>query len=302
MSENAIHVGIDGGGTRSRALALDAAGRVRGRAEGPPALVRDGAVDAAADVVAALVREVARAAGASLPAARLVAGLAGAGRPGIRDAVRAAIMDRGVAQTVEVTSDAEVAYHDAFGLGPGILLVGGTGSMALGRAADGRTARAGGWGDRLGDEGSGWALGLGGLQAVARAADGRGIATELLPTLLAAVDLAAPADLIRWTAAATKAEVAALAPHVLATAAAGDPVAAGLADDAARDLAGAVDAVRRALEPWPEPPRVAVVGGLISDDGLLRERLERALGDLAVRFDAGTVVPVRGAALRSLEG
>jgi N-acetylglucosamine kinase-like BadF-type ATPase len=211
-------------------------------------------------------------------------------------------MDRGVARTVEVTSDAEVVYHDAFGLGPGILLVGGTGSMALGRAADGRTARAGGWGDRLGDEGSGWALGLGGLQAVARAADGRGTATELLPTLLAAVDLAAPADLIRWTAAATKAEVAALAPHVLATAAAGDPVAAGLADDAARDLAGAVDAVRRALEPWPEPPRVAVVGGLISDDGLLRERLERALGDLAVRFDAGTVVPVRGAALRSLEG
>lgn len=296
MRQAAIYVGVDGGGTRSRALALDSDGRVRARAEGPPALVRDEELDVAAEVVAALVRDVARSAGSGLPVARLVAGLAGVGRPAARDGVRAAILGRAVARVVEVVSDAEVAYHDAFGTGPGILLVGGTGSMALGRSGDGRTARAGGWGDRLGDEGSGWALGLAGLQAVARAADGRGPVTALAPRLLTALDLAAPPDLIRWAAVASKRQVAALAPHVLEAAAAGDPVAVDLADAAARELADAVEAVRRTLEPWPAPPPVAVVGGLISDDGLLRDRLERALGAMAVRFDGRTVDPARGAA------
>ncbi len=301
MSGAEICVGVDGGGTRSRAIALDLDGRERGRAEGQHALVRDTTVQHAAAVVAKLVGDVAVAAGSSLPVTRLVAGLAGAGRPAVSAAVRAAIEPMGVAREVEVLSDAEVAFHDAFGTGSGILLLGGTGSMALGRSADGRTARAGGWGDPLGDEGGGWALGMAALRVVARSADGRAPATELTTRLLATLSLSDPSDLIRWTAGADKSEVAGLAPLVLEAAESGDAVAAGLADEATRELADTVEAVRRALEPWPEPPVVAAAGGLVGVGGPLRSRLERALEDTPVRVAPDMVLPVRGAARRALE-
>lgn len=300
MDPDAMVIGVDGGATRCRALVLDARGRERGRVEGPPALVADGAWDAAAAVVADVVREAAVVAGAALPVARLVAGLAGAGRAEQGGPVAAALRAAAVAVEVEVCSDAAVAFHDAFGAGPGILLVSGTGSMALGRSADGQEARAGGWGAILGDEGSGWGLGVAALRAVAMAADGRGPATDLTERILQHTGVSAPESLIAWVASATKGEVAALAPVVLDTATTGDVVATVLTDDAARALASAVDAVRRALEPWPEPPAVAVVGGLIGSGGLLRSRVERAIADLELPFEPREVDPARGAALRAL--
>jgi N-acetylglucosamine kinase-like BadF-type ATPase len=301
MTASQIYVGADGGGTGSRALALDPAGREVGRVQGPPALVREADAGPAAVAVAGLVRKVARVAGAPLPVARLVAGLAGAGRPAAREAVRSVLLDAGVAEDVEVLSDAEVAFHDAFGPGPGILLLSGTGSMALGRSADGRTARSGGWGDPLGDEGGGWSIGMAGLRAVTRAADGRGPDTRLGTLLLAALGLDAPADLIRWTAGATKRQVAALAPLVLQAADAGDALADELAGTGARELAHVVEAVRRSLEPWADTPAVALVGGLIAGaEAPLRRRLERALAELPVRLDPREVIPARGAASLAL--
>ena len=80
--------------------------------------------------------------------------------------------------------------------GWGVAVVAGTGSMAFARGTDGRTARAGGWGPLLGDEGSGYALALSGLRAAARAADGRAQATLLTDRLLAACGLSRPEDLV----------------------------------------------------------------------------------------------------------
>jgi N-acetylglucosamine kinase-like BadF-type ATPase len=297
-----IHVGVDGGATRCRAIALDGEGREVGRAEGAPALASVRAASAVAVTVAAVVGDALRAAGTEPPVTRLVVGLAGAGRPDVRVAVQAALEATGIAREVEVRSDTVVALDDAFDTGPGILVVAGTGSMALGRAADGREARAGGWGAALGDEGSGWWLGLHGLRAVARAVDGRGPATTLRGALLETLGLEDPDAMIRWVDSASKGEVAALAPVVLRAANGGDAAARRLADEAARELAAAADAARRALEPWPDPPSVAGVGGLIAPDGLLRDRLATALGSIALHFDPREVVPARGAARRAWHG
>jgi len=302
MDRDVMVIGVDGGATRCRAIVLDARGQECGRAQGPPALVVDGAWDPAVTVVADVVRDAAAVAGTDLPVARLVAGLAGAGRAEQGAPVAAALRSAELAAAVEVCSDAAIAFHDAFGAGAGILLVSGTGSMALGRSAEGREARAGGWGAILGDEGSGWGLGVSALRAVARAADGRGPDTALTDRILQRAGVSTPESLIAWVAGATKGEVAAMAPIVLETAADGDAVATVLADDAARALATAVDAVRHALEPWPEPPVVAVVGGLIAPGGLLRSRVERAIAGCQLPFDPREVVPARGAALRALAG
>jgi glucosamine kinase len=310
-----LYVGVDGGATRCRAIVLDRDGREVGRAEGPAGIVTVRTATAAAAIVATVVRDAVRDAGrddvgdagASPPVARLVAGLAGAGRPDARDAARSALAATGIARAVEVLGDSEIALDDAFDDGAGILIVAGTGSMALGRQAPGRQARArharaGGWGVVLGDEGSGWWLGIGGLRAVARAADGRGAATILTRVLLDALALSDPAALISRVGGASKDEIAALAPLVLRAALDGDAVARQLADVAAGELAAAAAAVRRALDPWPEPPTVVGVGGLIAPDGLLRDRVAEALGRHELSFDPREVVPARGAARRAWRG
>src|SRR5690606_12096698 len=125
----------------------------------------------------------------------------------------------------------------AFDDGAGILLIAGTGSSAWARGVDGRTARAGGWGHLLGDEGSGYALGVAALRAVARAHDGRAPSTDLRDAVLRHANVAAPEALIAWAASAAKAEIAALAPCVAEAAAADDAVARAIVDRAARDLA-----------------------------------------------------------------
>jgi N-acetylglucosamine kinase-like BadF-type ATPase len=315
-----LYVGVDGGATRCRAIVLDRDGRQVGRAEGPAGIVTVRTATAAAAIVAAVVRDAVRHAlrddiadaGTASPVARLVAGLAGAGRPDARDAARSALEASGVARTVEVLGDSEVALDDAFDDGAGILIVAGTGSMALGRQAPGhgardrqgraRQARAGGWGMVLGDEGSGWWLGIAGLRAVARAADGRGPATILTRVLLGALALPDPAAMISRVGGASKGEIAALAPLVLRAALDGDAVARQLADDAAGELAAAAAAVRSALDPWPEPPTVVGVGGLIAPDGLLRDRVAEALARHELVFDPREVVPARGAARRAWRG
>ncbi|HEX7118089.1 MAG TPA: BadF/BadG/BcrA/BcrD ATPase family protein [Longimicrobiales bacterium] len=298
MDAPGIFVGIDGGGTGATAVAVDGEGRELARLRGGAALVQAADPGAGASALADLVDRVARAAGARLPVDGLCCALAGAGREDERRAVAAALHREAVAVRLRVTADADAALHDAFGDGPGLLLIAGTGSIAYGRAADGRVARAGGWGALLGDEGSGYALGLDALRAAVGAHDGRGPATRLLAASLAHAGVAAPEGLIAWAGAAAKAAIAALAPAVLDAARDGDVVAAGIVRRAADALARHVAAVHATLAPWPDPPGLALAGGLLAPGRPLRDhvvtaiaRLETPVGILDRAVDAA-----RGAA------
>jgi glucosamine kinase len=268
-----IYVGIDGGGTHTTALATDALGRELARLQGDAGLVRSTDPTAGAAALADLTERVLTAAGASLPATGLCCALAGAGREEDQLAIAAALQREAVTERARVITDADAAFHDAFATGPGILLIAGTGSIALGRNAASRTARVGGWGALLGDEGSGYALGLAALRASVRAHDGRAPETALLPGLLAHLVLGSPDDLIHWTTAAGKRKIAALAPLVLEAAAAGDNVACAAVAEAARDLAAHVQSLHHHLRPWPAPARIALAGGLIAPGGPLRPAL-----------------------------
>ncbi len=294
-------VGVDGGGSGCRALILTREGEERGQAQGPPALVDPSDPGRAAAAIDATVRAAASDAEIPLPAGALWAGLAGAGRRGEREAVEIALRSLHLARTVRVGMDVEGAHRDAFAGGPGVLLVLGTGSMVWGRDPEGREVRVGGWGSLLGDEGSGYWLGLGGLRAVARASDGRGPRTILTDALLGLLGLPGPPALIPWSATASKAEVAALAPHVLEAAFSGDPAGAEL-------LKAAVEALRRHLEVvrtnWPrqeEAIPMALAGGLAEGVPPLRERLEMLVKAVGGALAPSPVVPVRGAAHLALE-
>lgn len=302
-----VVAGADGGGTRLRLLLMDAAGQVVGRRMGPAAaLAREGAPEVAR-LLASELRALARETDMRLPLEGFCAGLAGAGRREWAREAEAHLREEGVARRVTVVSDAEAALDDAFPIGgpvaAGILLVAGTGSIALARGADGDVHRVGGWGPLLGDEGSGYWLGLQGLRVAVRALEGRGPGSALASILPAAVGADDPEGVFRWVTMAEKGEVAALAPRVIAAA---DPVARGLAaDPVAQGLVGeAVDALEAHITGFlelvdPPPATVALHGGLVAPGGPLRSRLEEVVKELGLHLRPDEVDAARGAARRA---
>jgi glucosamine kinase len=269
-------VGIDGGGTRTTLGIGDVTGRELLRRTGPAGLVDPRRPAATAELLVGLRREARDAAGLEGPAAGLCAGLAGVGNPTEREIVEAALARERVAERVLVISDGEAALHGALGGAAGVLLIAGTGSVAYGRGEDGRVLRCGGWGLFLGDEGSGYAIGRGGLQAALLASDGRGAPTRLLPALLEVLGFAIPEAIPPWVARSEKSDVARLAVHVLRLAEQGDRVAQEVVAEAALDLASHVEALIEKLGPWSGPTPVVVHGG-VARDAIFAPHLVRVL-------------------------
>ncbi len=293
--------GIDGGGTRSCALVLNPEGLEVGYAEGPPALVRADRPQTAAEAVVAVVHSATEAGDIPLPLAGVWAGLAGAGREGARQMVESLLQQHRLAGTIRVGTDVEAAFHDAFGSGPGVMLVAGTSSVAMGVAEDGRRKRAGGWGRVMGDEGSGYQIGIDALHAVAQACDKRAPRTELKDVFLGLLGLSQPEELVPWAESATKADIAALAPHVARLGRDGDGAARGVVERALGELRRQLWAVINTLSPWSEPPLVALTGGLIVPGGPLRRGMEGVVMGVGGRIFREPVSPERGAARLALD-
>jgi glucosamine kinase len=267
------------GGTKT-AVAVSEDGSIVGRAEGPGAAVRPGRALASASTIIEVVRGALSAAG-RLRGDVLVVGAAGAGRAPEREELRTAIRGENIASNIVVTTDIEIALAAAFADGPGIVVSAGTGSVAVGRDQAGKRHRIGGYGWQMGDEGSGYAIGRASLGAVSRAVDGRSPQTALSDRLLKVTRSSDFDSLIRWAAGASPAEVAALAPHVLAVAAEGDPLAQGIADYAARELSQLAICLVPKMDLTP-PVRVAITGGLLGPDQPLRRTLLAKLAEESV--------------------
>ena len=168
----------------------------------------------------------------------------------------------------------------------GIALIAGTGSFCWGRQPGGQTARSGGWGYLMGDEGSGFALGQAALQAVAHSADGRGPQTTLTAKLLTAFHCQQPADVIPavYGNAEPRTRIAGLAPVVLEEATTGDSIALKIVLDAACSLATMVESVAQQLEFADRFPLV-LTGGLLTGSPLLQGKLEEQLQNRGLTAD-----------------
>jgi glucosamine kinase len=295
-------IGIDGGGTYTRALVMDESERELGRSEGGPALTDRAMTPVDIDAVSAAAERAAAEAKVRLPVDALCAGFAGVGREVERKTVEEAFSARGLARSVSVITDGEAAFFDAFGDGPGLLLVSGTGSLAWGRSEDGRQARVGGWGTLLGDEGSGYDIGRSALRAAARAADGRGAETALLSRLMEQVGAEQPDRLIPWAIGATKSAIAALAPTVCEVAEEGDGPARDIVTAAIGALTVHAATLLEKLAPWSAAPGIALVGGMLAPAGPLRAGLVESLVGLECVVLEEPIEPVRGAARFALRG
>jgi len=148
-------VGVDGGGTKTEAVIMDANQRVIGEGRaGPSNPLRVGIAGAAAAVREAIDSACAA---AKLRRGDLIAaqiGLAGARRRELRERMRETLMPLGVGE-IEVVTDANIALYGATDGAPGLVVIAGTGSICCGINARGKRFCAGGWGPIAGDEGGG---------------------------------------------------------------------------------------------------------------------------------------------------
>jgi N-acetylglucosamine kinase-like BadF-type ATPase len=223
-------------------------------------------------------------------------GVAGAGEAHLQKWLHDVVKELLPQTQIVTSSDMEIALVGANGARQGVLILAGTGSVAMGVNDAGRMVRGGGWGYLLGDEGSGYWLGIQALQAIVRAFDGREEPTTLTSQLLDALDLPTETDILPWlyrNNTPHSHDVARLAPLVIEAAENGDAVAGKIVEAAAQELALLGKTVMRRLE--SQAPKIAFAGGLLVNPNLLSLRLCELL-DLP-DIPSPRYPPVIGAAL-----
>jgi N-acetylglucosamine kinase-like BadF-type ATPase len=229
-------------------------------------------------------------------------GVASASMPGIAEWIGAVFRDFHVERS-EVVGDEVIALDAAFKGGPGILQIAGTGSNTIGRAPDGSRESAGGWSSRLGDEGSGYWIGLHAIRRALHAYD-REEPTKVLERVGELWGTHSLDELVNRGDGTPGPDFAALAPAIHELAEAGDAVAVGVLKQAANDLAQFVLLVRAKLKRrhaiTGEVP-VAWTGGVIEKMRLVREDFFAAMNAAAPQMPVGreAVVALDGALWRA---
>jgi len=282
------YLGIDGGGTKTDCVLLDAQGQVLRRAQGGPSNpLRGGytrawfSVSGAADTV--LARQSLRA----TDIRGICGGFGGAARPAVAKRMSVFLERSFPKAEVNVTSDIEIALAAAVGKGVGVLLLAGTGSVAYGRNAEGKTVRAGGWGPWLGDEGSAFDIGRRALTAIRRHEDGLGPATILSDRIFKSFDFRNWGALIEHIAKNPDEVFPRFYPLVARAAEQGDEVSRKILDSAGDALVEMADHVIRKLDLTAEKFPLVRAGGVFGHCGYLDSVVDARLAAIASRATIG---------------
>jgi glucosamine kinase len=238
----AYYLGIDGGGTKTRCVLGDEMTVLATAMSGGSNIVRLGETQAR-EALHTAIRQVC--ATANMSPAQISAvciGAAGADRPEIVAKIRAILAEL-ISETapetalpkIEVVGDMTIALEAACGAGPGVIAIAGTGSIAYGRDATGHTARAGGWGFAVSDEGSGHWIGRRAISAILSAHD-QGLETTLSAMVLQAWKLNTLDELVQQANSTPPPDFPRLFPIVLRAADEDDSLARSLLTDAGAKL------------------------------------------------------------------
>jgi len=289
--EKRVVVGVDGGGSRTRALLVGFDGTVLAEATGGASNVQKKGVAGSADVIFDVVKKCIEKSGSSHQAiAHVVVGAAGAGRPSTRSELTGAISalaqkNKTPFAQITVETDGRIALEAAFPGKPVVALIAGTGSVALYRTEDGRIHRVGGWGSLIGDEGSGYAIARDACSAVMKEYDGRAEKTLLTEKALEHFGVTDPEDLIPKIHM-EKTELAPFVENVLEAVTSRDRVARQILTRGAADLVEFVRILTLAHPPKHKLP-VCPMGGLLENENeyskMVREKLKATLPQIIIQ-------------------
>lgn len=299
-------LGVDGGGTNTRAAIVDRDGRLRGEGRAEAANFLRVGLSVAVSNIACAVEEACRAAG--IDQNQIVSaciGLAGVGNPKHRRQMVDAVASVLHVKNIAIETDARVALAGATDLQPGVVIIAGTGSIAYGVNQRREYARAGGWGPAMGDEGSGYYIGRRALEAVVSAYDHRSQPTSMTDAVCRHFRVTTPPELppvIYQSPTRVMREVAQLAKIVVRAAREGDSAAQSILTEAAVELARAVVAVIERLGLTDQTFRVAYVGGVFEAGELIIKPMGEAIKVVAPRAFVAPPLnpPVIGAAQLAL--
>ncbi|MDP6598004.1 MAG: BadF/BadG/BcrA/BcrD ATPase family protein [Candidatus Poribacteria bacterium] len=258
-------IGLDGGGTKTIGLIADRAGNCLGRVTGSATNYHLVGLDQTESTLKSIVTDLLNQINLQIADCQSACfGLAGVGRPDDHQRVLHICHKIGLPARFLLTHDAEIALVAGTGTREGIIAISGTGSIVYGRNRQGKATRTGGWGHLLGDEGSGYDIGLRGLRAVVRMADGRQASTLLMPKILTQISLTSPDQLVKWISRADKSQIAQLANSVFQAAQAGDLTAQEIINHASRELALSIQTVIQQLA-LPLSAQIVLSGGVFQN-------------------------------------
>jgi N-acetylglucosamine kinase-like BadF-type ATPase len=305
----AYYLGIDGGGTKTRCVLADETTVLAKAMSGGSNMIRLGETQAR-EALHTAVRQVCAAAKISPhEIGAICIGAAGAARPEIAAKIRSILAELTpeiapeIALTkIEVVGDMNIALEAAFGAGPGVIAIAGTGSIVYGRDVAGHTARAGGWGFAVSDEGSGHWIGRRAISAILSARD-QGLDTKLTDMILQAWKLNTIDDLVQHANSTPPPDFPRLFPIVLRAADEADSTARDLLADAGAKLATLAAIVVRRLAPHAPVAmlNVAMTGSVFRQSPVVRQvfynTLQTSFPGVDVRHDLAD--PVEGALARA---
>jgi N-acetylglucosamine kinase-like BadF-type ATPase len=299
------YLGIDGGGTKTRCVLADGTTVLAKSMTGGSNIVRLGETQAREALHAAIDQVCATARISPDQMCTVCIGAAGAARPEIAAKIRSILAElvSDISLTkIEVVGDTVIALEAAFGAGPGVIAIAGTGSIVYGRDADGHTARAGGWGFAVSDEGSGHWIGRRAISAILSARD-QGLETALTAMVFQAWKLNTIDELVQQANSTPPPEFPRLFPIVLRAAAEADSIARYLLDDAGAGLAALAAIVVRRLAPHAPADLlpVAMTGSVFRQSSEVRRvfynTLQTSFPGIDVHQDLAD--PVEGALARA---
>ena len=277
----AYYLGIDGGGSKTTCAVGDARLVLGTSTAGPSNITRVGDMRAIESLHQAIREACANAKIDPRQIDRSCIGAAGAGRQEVADVVRKIVAEV-INGEIEVVGDMAIAMEAAFGGGLGVIVIAGTGSIAYGRNAQGTSARAGGWGFAISDEGSAHWIGRAAVANLFREVDQdeqrlgaqrTEEASSLCRELKTVWNLRSFEEVVR--AANSNPDFAALFPAILAAADAGNVSAQRVLEQAGAELSRLARIIIRRLFAESDGSstfvKLAMVGGVFKHSARVRE-------------------------------
>jgi glucosamine kinase len=269
-----LYLGIDAGGTKTDCAVSNGA-ELLGQATGASCKLARVGKERGRENLQSVIRQATQAAGIEASTIQHVCiGMSGASLAEAVHWAQQTIRELVPESTIYVAGDHVIAHRAAFGTSPGVLVISGTGSIAFGRNQSGETARAGGWGPNVSDEGSAFWVGREAVTAALHAFD-FGSTNELLATIAECWKVA-PEEVLRM-ANASEPRFAELAGPVVNAAEQGDPTARAIMERAGKALAGLASAVIKRLWPGGGVVPVALAGGVLQGSPLVRQAFKEAM-------------------------